>query len=221
MASTRISCGGLQGVGLSLMCTTITSYNCQQSGERAVNHITLNAGADAICIQEGGARVHGKVATGVALNTVSSTATSMDDGCSVVTHTKERPGGSHEIPIGAGKNANRPAVAVRLRGGIWVINVHLTSGRSSTTRQQAELHEIIRVVMTELPGGERFVIIGDFNFDPRDIAAEFGLHALPGPRHESGANLDWAIGNIDFDLKELPRYSGSDHGPFQITIPCK
>ena len=194
----------------------IASYNCQQSPDRAMHFLgnTMGAGVDASCTQESGTRLALRESFTNIPNMLASDAY-MDDPCILVTHTDARPAASTSIPIGAGLNGNRSALLVQLRGGLVVVNVHLTSGNEPRARQElAEVHQYIRDHYRDSP----WLIIGDFNHDPR--ADYGGVQFARGPRHSSGSYLDWAMaGNVTAIAGgEYPRYHGSDHGPWYVDV---
>ena len=196
---------------------TVASYNCQQSQDRALFFLTNTAaGADAMCTQESGTRL--------ALNSYSANTPNMavadgfiNDGCMVVTSTKDRVQASESLPIRAGKNQNRSALLVKLRGcGLIVVNVHLTSGNES--RSKPELTDIYNHVIQKYPKKAPWLIIGDFNHDPRDFSDAMGVQFACGPEHSGGNYLDWAISNANIEPGSYPRYFGSDHGPWYVEV---
>lgn len=193
----------------------IAAYNAQQSQFRAFNFLTNTAAAaDAACVQEAGMQMNARGEIEGLLD-CHTAAAYINDPCMLITHTLQRAAGSGRIDIGAGLNGNRPALVVRLRSGLVVANVHLTSGNPG--RSVPEL-AAVRTYLEENFGGAQWIIIGDFNHDPSGQHAD--LHIARGPQHQNGDYLDWAISNVaGIATGAYPRYGGSDHGPWFVNVP--
>lgn len=194
----------------------IASYNCQQSHDRAVRFLGARIAeeVDASCTQESGTRMALQESLAVVPNMMSADAY-LNDPCALVTHTLTRASADATIPIGAGLNGNRSALLTRLRCGLVVVNVHLTSGNERRAREELVA---VRQYLQDHHRGEPWLIIGDFNHDPqRDHA---GVHFARGPQHQSGSYLDWAMagGVAGIAAGEYPRYHGSDHGPWYVDV---
>jgi hypothetical protein len=192
----------------------VASYNCQQSQRRALRFLTQTAVADDVaCTQESGTRL--SLGSYIASTPNFRSAHGyLNDGCVVVTTTLERVSASTDIRIRAGSNNNRSALLVRLRRGLIVVNVHLTSGNRPRARR--ELAHIVAHI-DQRYRNSAWLIIGDFNHDP---TANYPapLYVAEGPAHEGGWVLDWAISNRPLDPYTYPRYFGSDHAPWGVDV---
>lgn len=181
---------------------------------RALNFLTQTArDCDAMCTQESGTRLTLQSYISTTPNFASADAY-QDDPCALVTTTAQRVQKTMDLPIKAGLNWNRSALLVQLRSGLVVVNVHLTSGNPG--RARAELRDIIDNYLTKYYANASWLIIGDFNHDPRDDYPN--LNIVAGPDHQNGSVLDWAMSNVGIVAHAYPRYHGSDHGPWYVEV---
>lgn len=196
----------------------IAAYNCQQSHHRAVDFLSnrVQDGVDAACTQESGTRMN--LGTNITTTPGFMGAEAFaDDPCVVVIQTTDRVSLQETIAIRAGLSENRSALLVKLKSGLIVVNVHLTSGNPK--RAKAELQQI-HEHLKENHSGKPWVVIGDFNHNPTSAFSGGSVEVVRGPKHQGGHYLDWAIaGNVtSISANEYPRYHGADHGPWYVDV---
>lgn len=194
----------------------IAAYNCQQSHHRAVDFLSnrIKEGVDAACTQESGTRMNLGTHIATTPGFMGADAYS-DDPCLVVIQTTDRVSAQETIDIHAGQNENRSALLVKLKSGLVVVNVHLTSG--NPRRAKPELLQVFNHIK-ENHASSPWLIIGDFNHDPSGDYSS--VEVVRGPKHQGGHYLDWAIaGNVtSISANEYPRYHGADHGPWYVDV---
>lgn len=196
------------------MCR-VAAYNCRQAPDRTTHfHASAEAdGAEVSCTQESGGLLY--LREFLALPGIFRAPAYLDDGCSVLSKSRTRPLWTDAVEINAGSNHNRQALLIRLRNGLIVANVHLTS--RNEPRSRAELNVVYESIQANFAGCP-WLIIGDFNHDPSGDYA--GVLFANGPQHECGRYLDWAMaGNVmALAAHHYPRYGGSDHGPWRVDL---
>jgi endonuclease/exonuclease/phosphatase family metal-dependent hydrolase len=196
--------------------TKVASRNCQQCPDRAIVFLEKTAAdCDVICVQEAGTREniwndYKKKNENIYIDGNCF----VNDPCLVVTKLKVRPAKTEVLDTEAGKNKNRSTLLTTLKDQtLIVVNVHLTSGNP-----RAASSELLFLVEHLERTKTHWLIVGDFNCDPRQYTNFKKFTIQDGPKHASGRILDYAMSDLQMKLTAYPNYCGSDHGGFYVAF---